>query len=190
MKRDGEAIGNLLISFRKDGDQLQVDSTYTVEIRLMSIVLYRYRKTMSETYADGKLTAYRTEIDDNGTKSDVTVQKKDDGLIVFHPDGHYVAPADLIVTTYWPAATVHQTRMIDSSDGVIVDVKTSEVGTEDITVDGRSVPARHFRMTGDLERDLWYAATDGEWLKMRMKASDGSTIEITRDWPPLWKRGL
>ena len=45
-------------------------------------------------------------------------------------------------------------------------------------------------MTGDLERDIWYAAESGEWLKLKMKASDDSTIEIERDWDPVWKAGL
>ena len=46
------------------------------------------------------------------------------------------------------------------------------------------------RQAGDLDRELWYAVGGDEWLKLRMKASDGSIIEILRDWPPLWKRGL
>ncbi len=43
-------------------------------------------------------------------------------------------------------------------------------------------------MSGDLKRELRYGANDGTWLKM--KASDVSTIEIERDWSPVWKREL
>lgn len=190
VKRNGEPIGALNMTFTREGNRLQVESDYGIEIRLLSIVLYRYQKRMSETYEDGRLVAYETTIDDNGTKSSVSVARDGGLLSIAHPEGSLTAPAGLLVTTYWAKTTVEQTQMIDSSDGVLVDVQVSAPVPEEITVDGRTLQAERYRMTGDLQRDLWYAAEDGEWLRMRMTASDGSTIEISRDWPPVWKRGL
>lgn len=80
--------------------------------------------------------------------------------------------------------------MIDSSDGVLISVKTVEAATEDLSIDGRTISAKRYVMSGDAVRELWYDAKSGIWLKMKFEGSDGSTIEIERDWPPTWKRDL
>lgn len=190
IKRDGKPIGTLKIDFRRDGKTLVAKSHYTIQIKLLAIVLYRYDKHMTETYEDGQLVAYETDIDDNGTKTSVRVTRDGERLSIVHPKGRLTAPLGLYPSTYWPAATPTLTRMIDSSDGILIDVKTTEVATANLAIDGRTVDAKRYAMTGDLERDIWYAAESGEWLKLKMKASDDSTIEIERDWDPVWKAGL
>ncbi|MBT5647458.1 MAG: hypothetical protein HOJ41_06285 [Rhodospirillaceae bacterium] len=61
----------------------------------MAIVLYRYDKRMVETYENGHLVAYETDIDDNGTKSEIRVTRKDDTLSIVHPKGTLTAPIGL-----------------------------------------------------------------------------------------------
>ena len=61
---------------------------------------------------------------------------------------------------------------------------------EPLTIDERTLSTKRYAMSGDAERDLWYDAGTGAWLKMKMTGSDGSVIEIERDWPPVWKRDL
>lgn len=190
VKRNGSPIGTLKIDFKRDGNRLVATSDYSIKVKLLAIVLYRYDKRMIETYEDGRLVAYETDIDDNGTELQVRVTRKDDALSIVHPKGTLTAPFGLYPSTYWPPATVEQTRMIDSSDGVLMTVATTAVATEDLTIDGRTLRAKRYKMSGDAVRDLWYDAETGAWLKMRLKGSDDSTIEIERDWPPVWKRDL
>ena len=190
VKRSGSPIGTLKIDFKIDGNSMVATSHYSVNIKLMAIVLYRYDKHMVEEYEDGRLIAYETDIDDNGTKSQVRVTRNTDALAIVHPKGTLSAPLNLLPSTYWPPATVKQTRMIDSSDGVLINVKTVEAATEDLSIDGRTTSAKRYVMSGDAVRELWYDAKSGDWLKMKFEGSDGSTIEIERDWPPVWKRDL
>jgi hypothetical protein len=190
IKRNGDPIGTLKIDFLRDGDRLVATSDYSLKIKLMAIVLYRYDKRMVETYENGRLVAYESDIDDNGKKSQVRVNRRGDALSIVHPKGTLTAPIGLYPSTYWPPATIDQTQMIDSSDGVLMNVKTVEAATGALTIDGRSVNAKHYRMSGAVERDLWYDSETGAWLKMKLEGSDGSVIEIERDWPPVWKRDL
>ena len=190
VKRSGSPIGTLKIDFKIDGNSMVATSHYSVNVKLMAIVLYRYDKRMNEEYEGGRLIAYETDIDDNGTKSQVRVTRNTDALAIVHPKGTLSAPLNLLPSTYWPQATVKQTRMIDSSDGVLISVKTVEAVTEDLSIDGRTISAKRYVMSGDAVRELWYDAKSGIWLKMKFEGSDGSTIEIERDWPPTWKRDL
>jgi hypothetical protein len=190
VKRNGDPIGTLKIDVQRVGDRLTARSDYSIKVKLLAIVLYRYDKRMTEVYEAGKLVSYETEIDDNGTISRVTVERSGDMLSIAHPKGQLTVPDNLLLSTYWPPATVRQTQLIDSSDGVLVNVTVSEPVPADIDIDGRTVKARRYEMSGDLKRSLWYDAKSGEWLKMKLTASDDSVIEIERDWPPVWKRPL
>lgn len=190
VKRNGNPIGTLRIDFKRDGKRLVATSDYSIKVKLMAIVLYRYHKHMVETYEDGRLVAYAADIDDNGSKSQVRVTRTDDALAIVHPKGTLTAPLGLYPSTYWPPATVEQTRLIDSSDGVLMNVRTSGAAMEPLTIDERTLSTKRYAMSGDAERDLWYDAGTGAWLKMKMTGSDGSVIEIERDWPPVWKRDL
>lgn len=190
VKRNGNPIGTLKIDFKRDGKSLVATSDYSIKVKLMAIVLYRYDKRMVERYEDGRLVAYETNIDDNGTKSQVRVRRDGEALSIVHPKGSLTAPLGMFPSTYWPPGTIDQTQMIDSSEGVLLNVKTVEVAAEELAIDGRTIGAKRYEMSGDAERQLWYDAKTGAWLKMKLEGSDGSTIEIERDWAPVWKRGL
>lgn len=190
VKRNGNPIGTLKIDFKRDGKSLVATSDYSIKVKLMAIVLYRYDKRMVERYEDGRLVAYETDIDDNGTKSQVRVRRDGEALSIVHPKGSLTAPLGMFPSTYWPPRTIDQTQMIDSSEGVLLNVKTVEVAAEELAIDGRTIGAKRYEMSGDAERQLWYDAKTGAWLKMKLEGSDGSTIEIERDWAPVWKRGL
>ena len=188
VKRNGNPIGTLKIDFKRDGNRLIATSIYSIKVKLLAIVLYRYDKRMVETYENGQLVAYETDIDDNGTEVQVRVTRQDDALKIIHPKGSLIAPLGLYPSTYWPPATVEQTQMIDSSEGVLMKVKMTALETEDLSIDGKTLRAKRYKMSGDALRDLWYDAQSSAWLKMKLKSSDDSTIEIERDWPPVWKR--
>jgi hypothetical protein len=44
---------------------------------------------------------------------------------------------------------------------------------------GEETSARHYVLTGDLNLELWYDATD-TWVGMRFNADDGSVISYQR----------
>jgi hypothetical protein len=54
-------------------------------------------------------------------------------------------------------------------------------GTETLTIAGHAIPADKYRISGDLERELWYAAA-GNWLQSRLE-HDGAKITLTRRSP-------
>lgn len=190
VKRNNEPIGTLKLNIKRDGMRLVATIDYLIEIRVMSLVFYRYTKKSREVFDKGLTVAYEADINDNGKESRVTAERNSDRLSITHPGGNTTAPVGTLVSNYWPRATVERTTLIDSSDGVLRTVKVAPPVAESLGVDDRKVDAMRYAMTGDLERTLWYGAKDGLWLKIKFKASDGSDIEIERDWPPFWKRGL
>ena len=56
-----------------------------------------------------------------------------------------------------------------------------------ITIAGSPLAAQTYRVTGDLERELWYDGA-GNWLQSRLE-HDGATITLTRRTAPV-RRGM
>ena len=66
---------------------------------------------------------------------------------------------------------------LDAVDTPVIGVTGGEAAT--ITIGDRQYATRHYRMTGELARELWYGS-DGLLVKMRGTGSDGSVIDTDR----------
>ena len=55
-------------------------------------------------------------------------------------------------------------------------VQIETVGLEPVEAKGAETQANHVRVTGGLERDLWYTP-EGSLVRVRFAAKDGSQIE-------------
>jgi len=82
-----------------------------------------------------------------------------------------VVPASL-----WNMATVSQTHLLNTLDGSDMAIMVKDLGEEAVKVMGKDVMARHYAISGDLQRELWYDA-GGRLVKVRFAASDGTDIQ-------------
>ena len=55
-------------------------------------------------------------------------------------------------------------------------IRVRDNGQQAVPVHGKTVQARHFVITGDLERELWFD-DDNVIVKVRLKGKDGSDIQ-------------
>ncbi len=69
--------------------------------------------------------------------------------------------------------------MLNTQTGEIADVTLTKRGTETIEVAGNGLQAQRYRMYGDLDLDLWYAA-DREWVKIAFEIG-GTQVDYVRD---------
>jgi hypothetical protein len=173
--RDKEPIGTHSFSFIKDGARLHVDTKVEIAVKLAFVTVYRMLKTSRETWKNGTVVAYDATIDDNGTVTKITARPDGKNMTVDGPDGRVTAPLGTMISGYWSERCVGQTLLIDSSDGVLRRVATGKAARETLRAGDREIPVRHYRMTGDLKRDLWYGE-DGRLVRMREVARDGSVI--------------
>ena len=174
--RDGSPIGSYRATFVVAGERLLVEVDITVEINLAFITVYRFEHKRREVWQNGQLIELETRIDDDGAESHVLAHAGAEGLEVDGPAGRIVVPRDIVPSGYWNAATVGQTRLLDSEDGVILNIQISGGELETIAAGEREIRARHYRITGDLEKDVWYDEA-GVWVGLSFSARDGSKIE-------------
>ena len=63
--------------------------------------------------------------------------------------------------------------------GQVYRVRSDLLGTETIDAKGEAVEAEHYKLSGEIDRDLWFSAT-GELLKVQYENDEGETFEFVR----------
>lgn len=179
VNRDGDQIGTHVITFRRKGERLLVDTNVDVAVKLAFITLYRFAKRAREVWKDGRVVGYRVTVNDNGNIIEASAKANGTKLLLDGPNGKAVAPLGTMVSGYWSIDTVTQKALIDSEEGRLRPVEFKGGEEQTIDIKGRSFKARYYRLTGALVREVWYDAK-GLLLKMRAIARDGSVIETVK----------
>jgi Family of unknown function (DUF6134) len=173
--RDGKQIGTSTTNIQRNGSHTLVDTTTSVDVRILGFTAYRYEQKSNEHWADGHVVAVRAQTNNNGTERSMSVTLYDKKL-VGEADGKKLSlDADLIPWSVWTPKVVSQTVVIDTADGKLMSISVADLGTESINVRGQTIKAHHYAMNGQLEQDLWYDEHD-HLVQLRLKGSDGSVI--------------
>ena len=175
IRRGGSSIGRHSLRFRKAGPLLRVDIEIEIDIYLAFIRVFSYRHRNSEVWKADRLISLETETDDDGESYRVSAWAVPEGLRVEGSGGAYLAPAGTIPTSYWDARTLKQSSLLDTQRGGLLGVRVDPLGADRLET-GQA--ARHYRISGDLDLELWYSPA-GEWLKIAFEAR-GAEISYAR----------
>jgi Family of unknown function (DUF6134) len=174
-------IGRHVIDFSCDGDDLVVETTIEGEVKVLMVPLFKRDGTYREIWREGRLIAFDSHIVDNGEVYEVRARAEGDHTVIKGRRGRIEAPPTIVFNHPWNRAVIERTLLFDTQRGRLQEVDVTPVGTETITVDGRKIEAQKYRITGDLERELWYDGA-GNWLQSRLE-HDGARITLTRRSP-------
>lgn len=173
--RNGDEIGRHVFRFRREGDTLAVDIEARIDYRFGFIPLYWFDHRATEIWRDGRLSRLTATTRDNGENYEIEL-RPDGPSMRLSVNGEEVAiEREIIPASLWNVETVKRRRIVDPADGEVMDVTIADAGPESVPVRGRDVAARHYIMTGDFDRELWYDA-DGVLVQVRFRADDGSEI--------------
>lgn len=180
--RDGSPIGAHRVAFGRDGTELRVEIAIDLEVRMLSIPVYRYTHRSVERWRAGRLIGLDTTTNDDGRRTEVRARAAEGGLAVDGSGGRFVAAPDTKPTSYWHEEMTRRQRFLDTQNGTLLDVAIRPLGTTRAVIAGHDLDVRGYELTGDLTSRLGYSAT-GEWVDLRFVAR-GSQIVYRRDAPP------
>ncbi len=176
--RDGSEIGEHKITFNQTGNDLQVDINTDIKVTLplIGIAVYRFEHEGHEIWRNGQLAALSSKTYDDGTDHVVDAAANGAALAVKSDIVDQTSAATIIPASLWNPALMRQNVLLNTLDGHEMRVRIETVGMEPIAVKGGTLEAKHIRVTGGLERDLWYTP-EGSLVMVRFAAKDGSKIE-------------
>jgi len=175
--RDGENVGTHQIDFHKNGNDLEVDIKTRIAVKLAFITVFRYEHDGHEVWHDNKLLSMQTKTHDDGENHLLVATANGSGEIKIVGDGkERTAKESVIPASLWNSSFLESKELLNSLTGTDLAIDVAFKGEEPVLVNGHEVPARHYSMTGEFERELWY---DDDWVlvKIEFKAKDGSDIQ-------------
>lgn len=177
IRKDGVPVGREDVTLDRRGDDMvvAVETHSRTTVLFMDFVFDHKRR---EEWRGGTLQRVEADTNDDGTVVRQDAVRGDGAWRVVVNGKAEERPVNAFPATLWTAKVVQSPVLFGTIDAVPYQVRVSDKGEEIIQVMGGAVAARHYRMDGDLERDLWYGA-DGTLLKTSFKRK-GFPIEFVR----------
>jgi Family of unknown function (DUF6134) len=173
--RDGNKIGSQVVEFQRNGDQLLVLTSVRIEVSLLGITIYRFVHRSEEEWKGGELARLTSNTDDDGDSRVVDLRLVDGKLKGSYNGQAKEFPLGMIPATFWHPDSMKQTKLLDQVKARNRQITVKDLGTETITVKGKKIEARHYSVSGQIKRDVWYGP-DGRLEKLEFDGKDGSEI--------------
>jgi hypothetical protein len=173
--RDGRPIGTQSIEIRQSGDTVTATTESTVAVKMLGVVVYRMHQVLTETYRGSRLVALRAETKDPDGFRAGEISRNGDRWTGTLGKEHRSFDCDCMTSTMWQIASLEGSAIIEASQARLRSVAVEEKRTETLDLPEGPVETRHFVVTGDIEREVWFDP-NGNLVAAQQFGSDGSLI--------------
>ena len=176
--KDGSPIGHHQIDLTRTNDGETVAIRTNILVTVAYVPVYRFEHTGSEVWMNGRLVSLRSQTNDDGDKHVLAVAAKDDHIEIDGDGAHSQASGGEIPASLWNRDLVKQTVLLNTLTGKQMAVAVADLGDETIRSHGADTRAHHYKVTGEIQRELWYDPA-GTLVQVKFKAKDDSDILYT-----------
>jgi hypothetical protein len=179
ISRDGTLVGQQRMEFVGDGGKLRVISHMQVDVTLLGMTIYSFDQQAEEVRAgNNNVLSLTSEANDDGKSRQISLTLQGDRLKGnYNEDTQRDVDPSFPTSLFWQKPAVGVTHVIDSVNGKLRDVTVTEIGREALALPIGNVMAQHYRVTGEMERELWYD-DKGTLVAGQRKGPDGSTVRL------------
>ncbi|HXP98353.1 MAG TPA: DUF6134 family protein [Telmatospirillum sp.] len=173
--KNGSPIGHHWIDLIRNGDNETVSIKTNILVRMAYVPVYRFEHTGSEVWQHGHLVSLRSQTNDDGEEHSLVVGAKNDHIEIDGDGLRSQADSGIIPASLWNHDLVTQGVLLNTLTGKQMPVRVDTLGEEPVSAHGTETRALHYRVTGELQRDLWYDRS-GTLVQVKFKAKDASDI--------------
>jgi hypothetical protein len=171
-----QSIGNHRFRVGGPPTARTVTSEASFDVKLLGLSVYRYRHQAEEQWRGDCLAVLEATTEDGGDRSTVRATAAPGGLSVEVAGAAQVVPGCVMGFAYWNPAMRQQSRLLNAQTGRMEDVRIREAGEGTIDANGRTLPARRWRIEGPAQPiTLWYG-NDGRWLGLDAEVRGGRQL--------------
>ena len=161
--RKGSRIGLHEMRFEPSAEGLSVSSRVELAVKMAFVTVYSYQQTGQDVWRDGVLVRTRIDTNDDGKKTVVEAEARQEKLAVQGPTGSYeTALGSMTDLSFWNDAITQGPPLIDSQTAELIHMAVQPDTIETIQVLGQPVEARRYAMAATKGRSgtVWYDSTN------------------------------
>ena len=174
--RNNTPIGYHKFDFKREGQNLIIDSEIKFKITKLGIDLYQYYAAGQERYNDGVFSGFSSETNQNKKEKyvNISIDTTDKNLIVNGSSYKGKADKDFIIGTWWNHEIVQKKAQISAVSGRIIEQKVEFLGKEEVTLGDKTYKTLRFNFSSTdpslskdkkLNIDIWYEEDTYLWVK-------------------------
>jgi len=177
--RDGSKIGEHRLVFERENSTLKVSVETDMAVKFAFLTVFRYEHKRIERWHGDELESLAGMTYDDGTEYEISIVRK---------EGHYSRTVNgteeelsgpVAIDSWWSKDRLSAGKLFSADSDSVYRVRSDLMGKETIEASGGQVEAEHYKLSGELDRDLWYGPT-GELLKVQYQNAAGETFEFIR----------
>ena len=180
--RNNKSIGFHKYDFKRDGENLSIQSEVDFKITKLGVDLYKYYAKSEENYKNGIFLSYSSKTKQN--KKDRYVNIKSDPnenhLIIDGSSYKGKANKDFIVGTWWNHEIIKKKAQISGISGRIIEQTVTFIGKEEVKIGNKMYKTLRFNFKSSdktlpdskkLNTDIWYEENSYLWVKAAFEKS-------------------
>ena len=174
--RNNKSIGFHKYDFKRDGENLSIESEVDFKITKLGVDLYKYYAKSEENYKNGIFLSYSSKTKQN--KKDRYVNIKFDPnekhLLIDGSSYKGKADKDFIVGTWWNHEIIKKKAQISGISGRIIEQTVTFIGKEEVKIGNKMYKTLRFNFKSSdktlpdskkLNTDIWYEENSYLWVK-------------------------
>lgn len=164
----GQIIGRHEVRIEGSPSALVVRSDVDIDVSPLGIPLFTYRHRGIETWKDDRLVAFESESKGDERSDRVVGRAVNAGFEVTGRKGTIVAPADIMVGSYWTVRMMSRSVLLDPQKGVLKEQVVHHREHALWEVQGHQRPVTVYSVSSILNGDIAYDDS-GRWVGARFK---------------------
>lgn len=158
-----DVIGFHQVKFDGFGDELLVETRIDIKVKLLFLTLFQYSHRGAETWKADRLEAFASTTNDDGRLDSVIGQARENGFEVQGRKGTTLAPADIMVGSFWNPEILSHDLLIDPQKGTLKKQVIHERERTTLTIGGEPRPVTRYRLSSVLDGEVYYDDR-GQWV--------------------------
>ena len=145
---------------------------------MIGIVVHREEASTTELWRGTRLTAMKAVTEINGTRTEIDGVADKDAFVVSSSAGTRIAPAEVKPSDPWALTGVGRGVIVSTRSGIVEGVNVSGGEAAPLTVEGRRVESRHFRIDAASQPNRYEVWLDGNGVPVRFRSREAPGAPI------------
>ncbi|MBK8175274.1 MAG: hypothetical protein IPK66_08495 [Rhodospirillales bacterium] len=172
--RSGAVIGTHDVDFSTGAAGLSVRTHINIAVTLLGVNVFEFRHDGTEVWKNDRLVSFDSKTHDDDSDFFVIGRATSNGFAITNKKGNLMAPADIMVGSFWRPAIAQQTQLIDPQRGRIKEQQRLGEDTIEVLVRGETIKATRYRVSGVTDGWVAYDAHN-RWVAAELQKK-GSAI--------------
>jgi hypothetical protein len=169
-------IGTYTDTIDRGPETVRIEGCLRIAVKVLGLVAYRMDSDTTEIMRGDRLVSLRSATDKDGQQLEVHGEARGDQFLVNGTGGSFAGPANIAPTDPWLLTRTGEETVVFTDTGRILNVSISGGDVDTVTMNGASVAARHFVVTGVRRQEVWL--DDGKIPVMFRVVEDGTPIDF------------